>query len=36
MRPRSYQSELIAGALNCWKAGHRRIAAVMATGGPCW
>ena len=33
MKPRSYQSELIAGALDCWKAGHRRIAAVMATGG---
>lgn len=33
VKPRSYQSELIAGALDCWKRGHRRIAAVMATGG---
>jgi superfamily II DNA or RNA helicase len=30
---RSYQQELVAGALQEWRAGHRRIAMVMATGG---
>jgi superfamily II DNA or RNA helicase len=33
MKLRSYQSALIAGAIDCWKRGHRRIAMVMATGG---
>ncbi|MDQ8046697.1 MAG: DEAD/DEAH box helicase [Patulibacter sp.] len=33
MKLRSYQQELVAGALKEWGAGHRRIAAVMATGG---
>jgi superfamily II DNA or RNA helicase len=30
---RSYQQELVQGALALWGEGHRRIAAVMATGG---
>lgn len=30
---RSYQRELVDGALKLWADGHRRIAAVMATGG---
>lgn len=33
MRLRNYQQELIDGMMREWKAGHRRIAAVMATGG---
>lgn len=28
-----YQQEVVDGALQLWRAGHRRIAAVMATGG---
>jgi len=33
VRLRPYQQELIDGMMREWKAGHRRIAAVMATGG---
>lgn len=33
MKLRSYQRELVKGSLDLWKAGHRRIAMVMATGG---
>lgn len=33
MKLRSYQQQLVAGALDTWKRGPRRIAAVMATGG---
>ncbi|MET0916697.1 MAG: DEAD/DEAH box helicase [Jiangellaceae bacterium] len=33
MRARSYQTELINGAVSTWAKGHRRVAGVMATGG---
>lgn len=33
MKLRSYQRELVDGAVGLWAQGHRRIAAVMATGG---
>jgi superfamily II DNA or RNA helicase len=33
VRARSYQQQLIDGAIALWRAGHRRIAAVLATGG---
>lgn len=33
MKLRSYQQELVAGAVKLWGQGHRRIAMVMATGG---
>lgn len=33
MKLRSYQNDLVNGALKQWGAGHRRIAMVMATGG---
>lgn len=33
MKLRPYQQELVDGIIAEWKAGHRRIAAVMATGG---
>lgn len=33
MKLRAYQQELVTGALDLWRAGYRRIAMVMATGG---
>lgn len=33
MKLRSYQQDLVSGALDLWQQGYRRIAAVMATGG---
>lgn len=33
LRLRSYQKELVEGAVKLWRDGHRRIAMVMATGG---
>jgi superfamily II DNA or RNA helicase len=33
MKLRGYQQELVAGSLDLWRAGRRRIAMVMATGG---
>lgn len=33
MKLRPYQTELVNGALSLWRAGRRRIAMVMATGG---
>lgn len=33
LRLRSYQQQLVQGAVDLWAAGHRRIAMVMATGG---
>ncbi len=33
MKPRPYQQDIIDGAMALWRAGARRIAAVLATGG---